>query len=281
MNLPVYFDPRMVAAPRSYSPSAQKPAQVVEHLRTIGLPLELHAPIPVTASQLSRVHDRAFVEGVLEGRLANGFGDRSREVALSLPWTSGAMLSAARHAIRHRTAVLAPCSGFHHAGFRRATGFCTFNGLAVTAAALHEEDSVRTIGILDADFHYGDGTAEILANREWVRHVTIGADYTEPAHAEPFLEALPSIVESMRGCDVLLYQAGADPHVDDPLGGFLTTEQLARRDAIVFRATRAMGLPIAWNLAGGYQRDEHGGISKVLAIHENTARACLDAWSNP
>jgi acetoin utilization deacetylase AcuC-like enzyme len=276
MNLPVFFDERMVSMPDSFSPSARKPAQVVAHLEAIGLPLDLHRPTPVSIDELSRVHDRHFVEGVLAGRIANGFGDRSPEVAASLPWTSGAMLSAARHAIAHRTMVLAPCSGFHHAGVRRASGFCTFNGLAVAAAALHD-DGARTIGILDADYHYGDGTQEILADRGWVRHVTIGARYTRPEHARPFLEALPQMVESMRGCDVLLYQAGADAHVDDPLGGFLTTEELALRDAIVFRTARALGLPVAWNLAGGYRRDANGGISEVLLVHENTARACLES----
>ena len=54
-------------------------------------------------------------------------------------------------------------------------------------------------------------------------------------------------------CSVLLYQAGADPHIDDPLGGALTSSQLARRDTIVFDGCRVLGLPIAWNLAGGYQ----------------------------
>ena len=83
------------------------------------------------------------------------------------------------------------------------------------------------------------------------------------------------ILASFHGCDVLIYQAGADPHIDDPLGGWLTTEQLLERDTIVFKTARLMGLPVAWNLAGGYQRDKDGGISKVLEIHNNTMRACL------
>jgi hypothetical protein len=36
----------------------------------------------------------------------------------------------------------------------------------------------------------------------------------------------------MADCDVLLYQAGADPHINDPLGGWLTTAQLRERDRI-------------------------------------------------
>ena len=36
-----------------------------------------------------------------------------------------------------------------------------------------------------------------------------------------------------------------------------------------------IGLPVAWVLAGGYQRDAAGGIPAVLEIHRNTMRACV------
>ena len=75
----------------------------------------------------------------------------------------------------------------------------------------------------------------------------------------------------MAGCDIVLYQAGADPHVDDPLGGFLTTTQLATRDWKVFDGLRQHGIPVAWDLAGGYQTP----LSKVIEIHVNTFRAAV------
>ena len=37
------------------------------------------------------------------------------------------------------------------------------------------------------------------------------------------------------------------------------------------RALRAAGLPIAWNLAGGYQQP----LRKVLDIHDHTLRECM------
>ena len=73
----------------------------------------------------------------------------------------------------------------------------------------------------------------------------------------------------MKDCDVILYQAGADPHVNDPLGGWLTTQQLHERDRLVFEAAAELGIPAAWNLAGGYQTP----LNKVLTIHDNTMRA--------
>ena len=80
--------------------------------------------------------------------------------------------------------------------------------------------------------------------------------------------------DSSDGCDVLLYQAGADPHIDDPLGGFLDDDQLAERDKIVFATANQLGLPIACNLAGGYQEP----LAKVLDIHDRTMAACVQEY---
>jgi acetoin utilization deacetylase AcuC-like enzyme len=275
MHLPVFYTPRMVATPSSFSPSAAKPAQVVASWRE--LPIELHEPAPVTAAQLARAHDPGFVADVLACRADNGFGDRSPDIAASLPYTSGAMLAAARHAIAHRTIACAPVSGFHHASYAQASEFCTFNGLVVAACALREEDGVRRVGIVDCDMHYGDGTVAIIdrLRATWIDHFTAGETYVERAHAAALLADLPARLRAMRDCDVVLYQAGADPHVDDPVGGLLTTDELRRRDDIVFDTLASLGVPVAWNLAGGYQREADGSIPKVLAIHTNTARAAI------
>lgn len=205
-------------------------------------------------------------------RADNGFGNRSAAVAQSLMYTSGAMLAAARHALSARDVACAPCSGFHHAGYAQAAGFCTFNGLMVTALKLKADSVVRRVGILDCDQHYGDGTDGIIDRLhagDWVRHVSAGRHYQR--EATTFLAALPEFVRGFADCDVLLYQAGADPHVDDPLGGYLDDDQLAQRDAIVFAETRRLGIPIAWNLAGGYQQP----LRKVLDIHDRTMAACV------
>lgn len=276
-RLPVFYTPKMVADSGSMSPSAAKPAQVVAHWLACGFPIDVIEPAPVTIDELARVHDRAWAEDVLACRATNGFGNRSPEVAATLVYTSGSMLSAARYALAHRTIAAAPCSGFHHAG-PRAGAFCTFNGLVVTAAALHAE-GVKRIGIVDLDMHYGDGTDRLIEQHglDYIDHFTAGADFTGAHQAPLFFRELPDRLRAMRDCDLVLYQAGADPHIDDPLGGWLTTAELHRRDEIVFREARALGIPVAWNLAGGYQVEADGSIPKVLEIHENTARAALAA----
>lgn len=272
-TIPVYFDPRMVADAESFSPSAAKPARVVENWKRLGLPIDIRKVSPVSVDELCLAHDPGMVKEIIACRMENGFGNTLESVAKSLPYTSGAMLAAAREALRNTAVAVAPVSGFHHAGYDFAAGYCTFNGLIVTAQVLFREHAARRVGILDFDQHYGDGTEDCINHirlGDKVRHFTAGRVYRSTEQAESFLARIPSILGTMQDCDVVLYQAGADPHVDDPLGGWLTDEQLAFRDQAVFDAARALGLPIAWNLAGGYQNP----IGKVLAIHDETMKAC-------
>jgi len=275
-SLPVFYTPRMVVDSGSFSPSASKPAQVVESWRALRIPLDIVAPKPVSVEQLRLAHDEAFVWGILAGRIANGFGSCSSAVAASLPYTSGAMLDAAREAHRNGAVAIAPCSGFHHARWNAAAGFCTFNGLVVTAQALKTDGEVQRVAILDFDQHYGDGTDDIILRLQldYIEHYTAGQDWGSPHEAQHFLAAIPAIMRPMADCDVILYQAGADPHIHDPHGGWLTTDELFERDRIVFETARAMRVPIAWNLAGGYQYP----LRKVLDIHDNTLRACWQVF---
>jgi acetoin utilization deacetylase AcuC-like enzyme len=275
--IPIFYTEDMVAEVASFSPSAGKPREVVKSWRELGIPMSLNVPIPATPDQFYLAHDRSYVDGVFASRVANGFGNKSQVVADSLPWTTGAMLSAAREAIDNGYVAVAPCSGFHHAGYSDGGGFCTFNGLMVVAAVLLDEGNVARVGILDCDTHYGDGTDDIrhkLRLTSKVLHFSTAEKWHQPSQASRFLETLPTIVESFAGCDVLLYQAGADPHIDDPLGGWMTTKQLAERDRIVFNTARRIGLPIAWNLAGGYLTP----LRRVLDIHDNTLLACAHAF---
>jgi acetoin utilization deacetylase AcuC-like enzyme len=269
----------MVAWIDSASPSAQKPGAVMTSwlVRFLGQ-IEAIQPDPVTVEQLSLAHDRSYVEGILSCQLRNGFHNSSPDIARSLPYTTGAMLAAAREAIRNGKVAVAPCSGFHHAGWARAEGYCTFNGLIVSALVLKQEGLVNRVGILDYDQHVGNGTQELI-NRlglDWVRHISAATEYCYASQAEDFLAAIPDMTQSMSDCDVILYQAGADPHIRDPLGGWLTTDQLRSRDRLVFESCASLEVPIAWNLAGGYQQPLH----RVLEIHDNTMRECIAVYGD-
>lgn len=274
----VAFSQRQVSCPATTSPSPRKPAWVVDDWLVHQLPIRLVEPVPVSRDQLARAHDREYVEGVLDCRIPNGFRGRDADVAESLLWTTGSFLTAARLALDTGTAACSPTSGFHHAGFRSGYGYCTFNGLLVTAMVLKDEGRVRRVGILDCDQHFGDGTAEIIKRHalDWVVHYSkdFFAEYPRYAAGSKFLELLPSLVRQFDGCDLLMYQAGGDQHQDDPLGGFLTTSEMLARDRIVFTEAKAMRLPVVWNLAGGYQQPHE----RIIEIHRNTMRACAETY---
>jgi acetoin utilization deacetylase AcuC-like enzyme len=267
----VYFSPKQLSNPETTSPSPRKPEFVVADWIEQDLPIRIVEPVPVSREQIARAHEGSYVDGVLDCLLLNGFRGRQRDVADSLPWTSGSFLSAARCALDNGLVACSPTSGFHHAGPASGYGYCTFNGLMVTALALKAEGKVRRVGILDCDEHYGDGTAEIIDQLgiDWIRHVS--EEYAGAAAGKRFIETLPAVVRGFAGYDLLIYQAGADPHIDDPLGGFLTTGELAERDRTVFSIAKEIGIPVVWNLAGGYQQP----LARVLEIHRNTMAACV------
>lgn len=274
----VFYRPEQtVVNVHSVSPSAGKPANVVADWLAKGLiaPDDVCSFAPASRADLVRVHDPVFVDGVLDLEIENGFGNCSDSVASSLPFTSGSLLAAARYAVGQRENVCSPTSGFHHAGHDFAEGFCTFNGLMVTAAALLASGEVRSVGILDCDVHYGNGTDDILSrlSLQGVRHHTMGRAFRERADtgrgASQFLAWLDAALKDCSDVDLLIYQAGADPHINDPLGGLLDSVTLAKRDHAVFKAFQ--GRALVWNLAGGYQRDLNGGIEPVLKIHRTTA----------
>ena len=273
--IPVFFCDAMVARVESLSPSAHKPLVAVESWASLAIPMTIIAPSPVTREELARAHDRDHVDAILDCRALNGFHTRATDVAASLPYTTGSMLCAAREAIRNGLAAVAPCGGFHHASYASNFGFCTFNGLMITALALNAEGVASRVGILDFDQHYGDGTDNIIETLgvDIITHYTAGEHYNSRDQSSEFLQRVPELVASMIDCSVILYQAGADPHVDDPLGGWLTTAQLRERDRLVFETARD-GIPVAWNIAGGYQKP----LRKVLDIHDNTMRACASAY---
>ena len=284
----VFYRPEQVASNHAaYSPSAYKPKQVIDDwlARGIILPHHIHSFGPVSRADFKRVHNPQMVDDVLDLKRRNGFRNHDPEVAASLPYTSGSLLAAAHWALAHHEAVCSPTSGFHHAGFDEPEGYCTFNGLMVTAVKLLDAGLVQQVAILDCDMHYGNGTDDIIARlglQGQITHHTMGQHFEDAqvgSHlAAHFMAWLNAAIQQSAHADLVIYQAGADPHINDPLGGLLATLDMLKRDLAVFRAFK--GRPLVWNLAGGYQRDATGCIEPVLQLHRNTALACIKAASS-
>ena len=285
MPTPIFYNPKQnVVGVSSYSPSASKPARFAELMahydfRSYG---NGFSPVtPVEKEDLYRVHRRDHVDNVFSGKEPNGFGNHDPRLPTSCLWTIGSLLCAARWAMANPILpVCAPVSGFHHAGYSWGSeSFCTFNGLMVVAAILISENPVLRVGIIDADAHEGNGTNDILLQfptlDKQVLHFTAGQHFHGDNPREEALEfqawlhsAIAEINEFKPG--LVLYQAGADSHVDDDLkGGYLTSQQMQQRDRAVFRGIKA---PLVFDLAGGYQKPTDGTIftDPVLQLHRTT-----------
>lgn len=273
----VFYDPRMSTPSGGYSPSGSKPAAAVADWQARGLDIEIVGFKPATRTQLCLAHDPRYVKDVMTYKRSNGHGNRSPVVAESCLWTVGSMIAASRQALTDGI-TCSPSSGFHHAAYDGNGGFCTYNGLIVAARQMIAEKSVKKVGIIDCDNHYGDGTDDIINTLELhdeIKHWTFGEHSCgefKTVDQVRLIKKLRQTIGSMAadGVGLIMYQAGADPHKYDPLGGWMTTEELRERDAFVFRYCRELGMAVCWNFAGGYQKEADGSIPRVLEIHRNT-----------
>ena len=77
--------------------------------------------------------------------------------------------------------------------------------------------------------------------------------------------------------EFVFYLAGADPYEGDRLGRLrLTIAGLRARDELVLGRCRALDLPVAISMSGGYAPD----IDAIVTIHANTI-AVAAAWRRP
>lgn len=230
---------------------------------------------PMDCPILDEIHTESHMDRAR--RHFSGFSAVDPRHIMHAEASASAMIAAARAAItapQLARVAFAPVSGFHHAGPDRMGGFCTFNGLVATARAMKDEMRIDTCLILDGDGHFGDGTNDFLLMPEytgWLRDWHIGGTPSDGSEAQAtnppwsfWLERLSDVL-SQGAVDLILYQAGADAHRDDPYGvGHLSTGQFMARDQTIFRLAADHGVPIVWNLAGGYNG------TQTLDLHTST-----------
>jgi acetoin utilization deacetylase AcuC-like enzyme len=277
----VFYDSRQsVQNNESFSPSAQKPAAVVESWKKLDVPLEFLTFKPLNKEQIAVAHEIKYVEDILACRIPNGFGNTNPEVAAALPWVCGSMVASALYSLKSNEPSFSPTSGAHHAHYNQAEGFCTFNFLMI-AAIMAKRAGAKKVGILDMDAHWGDGTDNIIAKLgiEYVKHYSFGMrDIEGMSDPDIWLEKLPEILFGFETCDLIIFNAGVDSHKDDPMGGVLTTAQLKERDHLVFSTMKAIQKPVCVSLAGGYLRDTNGSIQPVLELHNQTLIECDEVF---
>lgn len=264
----------------SFSPNSYKGQLCVDHWLKLKLPIEVNSFSKINREALYLAHDREYVDGVLDLKVANGYGSKDSDVANSLPFVISSLVESSLHSFLSKENSVSPTGGFHHAGFKSGSGFCTFNGLVV-AAQMIRELGAKSVGILDLDMHNGDGTTEIIKQLglDYIHHYTSGAEFISAAGAEHWLNELPERLHEFESCDLIIYNAGADSAIGDPLGGYLTDSQMFKRDQIVFETFNKLEIPVSWCLAGGYEKNSYGKLLPVIERHTNTLKACIQRYA--
>jgi acetoin utilization deacetylase AcuC-like enzyme len=295
--LPLFFHPDYAPPlPPGHRFPMSKYALLPAALAALGQAVDQRDPPLIAPEWLQAVHDPAYVAAVLAASVPSAIERRigfpiTPEVARRTRLLAGGTHAAAMHALAHGWAANG-AGGSHHAGPDGGAGYCVTNDLAIAAHRLIDQGDVSRILILDCDVHQGDGTARIMAGRSDIITLSIHAEKNFPArkaqsHADiglpdgtgdgDYLAALAPVLHALldrHRPQLVLHQAGVDPHRDDRLGRLaLTDAGLVAREALVARACRQAGAALAVTLGGGY-----ADPPVVAARHASVLQASWQAW---
>ncbi len=298
--LPLFHHPDYVAAlPAGHSFPMSKYALLLDALAEAGQPVAITAAPPMPRHWVEAVHDLDYVAAVLaatvpaERERRIGFPvthDVARRTLSVAGGTHAAALRALATSKNGAGYAANGAGGSHHALPDGGAGYCVTNDLAIAANRLVAEGAARRVLIVDLDVHQGDGTAVIFAGSSDIITFSMHAARNFPVRkARSFRDVeLPDGIGDAEylailgaelppllalGPDLVLFQAGVDPHADDRLGRLaLSDAGLVARDALVVRAARARGIAIASTLGGGYAADR-------MAVARRHAAGLAAQWA--
>ncbi|CAK6968928.1 uncharacterized protein SYNPCC7002_A1628 [Scomber scombrus] len=256
--------------------------------------------VPEIASKdlLRCVHTDEYLNNFINGKI-----NEQEQRRTGFPWSEGIVrrcryetggtVLAAEVALQ-RGLACSTAGGTHHAFPSYGSGFCLLNDLAVAAKYLMENSShKRKVLIVDLDVHQGDGTAFIFKEEPCVFTFSVHCGKNFPLRKQQSdldisledgledkeylssVEAhLPWLLDTFHP-DLVLYDAGVDPHWEDELGRLRLTDQgLYQRDLYVMKTVVSKGVPVAAVIGGGYSRD----IDKLALRHSIVHRAATQVW---
>lgn len=254
-------------------------------------------PSEVSENRVLRIHTREYLDKLLNKSLsrqeerATGFPLSDKLVKRELIITQGT-IEAVDYAFENGVSANI-AGGTHHAFRDRGEGFCLLNDIAVGSAYAIEELGVKQILVVDLDVHQGNGTAKIFEDDPSVFTFSMHGeknyplrkensdldialpDGTEDQHYLDILrETLPDLINKVRP-ELIFFQSGVDVLESDKLGRLsLTLNGSKKRDEIVFTESKKRGIPLVFNMGGGYSKK----ISVIIEAHANTYRSAREIY---
>ena len=253
-------------------------------------PEQIHTPERPPPEWIEFVHTPEYVRAYCEGTL-----DAKAQRRIGLPWSPalanrtcvavGGTILTAKLALSHGLACNT-AGGTHHAFPSYGSGFCIFNDLAIAARVVQHLGLARQILIVDLDVHQGDGTAVIFQEDSSVFTFSMHCEVNFPgtkqqsdldvplpigmeddAYLQTLAKYLPDLLSQVKP-DLVLYDAGVDPHAGDRLGKLaLTDTGIFRREMQVLSTCVALGYPVACVIGGGYADDLDSLVYRHSLLH--------------
>ncbi|MEO8369879.1 MAG: histone deacetylase [Candidatus Solibacter sp.] len=260
-------------------------------LRTrFAVPEDFVEPQAASDDDVRLVHDAEYVAKLRSGTLS--YQDILRlEIPYSRQMVEAFWLAAGGSTLAARGALECGIGfniggGFHHAFAAHGEGFCAINDIAIAVRRVQADGLIKRAMVVDVDVHHGNGTAAVFDADPSVFTLSIHQFNNYPsekplssldihlADGTGDAEYLHRLGNGFRAAlamfkpELVLYVAGADPYLEDQLGGLsLTLEGLMERDRLVIRTCLMQGIAVAVVLAGGYAQS----VEDTITIHLNTA----------
>tara|TARA_Y100000746_G_scaffold232547_1_gene249815 strand:- start:3434 stop:4291 length:858 start_codon:yes stop_codon:yes gene_type:complete len=159
----------------------------------------------------------------------------------------------------------------HHATKDRAMGFCYLGSVAI-AAIEAKISGAKRVAVFDFDVHHGNGTEDILKEREGIEffsihqhpaypgtgtkslknchNYTVRPDLPREDYRKIAKKAIADLINYEP--DIIIVSAGFDAYAGDPL----CNQKLSTSDFNWFGKTlSSIGVPLASSMEGGYSND--------------------------
>jgi acetoin utilization deacetylase AcuC-like enzyme len=293
MDLPIVYHPNYVTPlPAGHRFPMPKFQQLYELLLADGIAHkeQFHMPSSPSTELIELAHTTDYVQAYCDGTLSPKMQRR-----IGLPWSPalvnrtcvavGGTILTAKLALNNGLACNT-AGGTHHAFPDYGSGFCIFNDLAIASLVLQQSGLVSKILIVDLDVHQGDGTAFIFRANDSVFTFSMHCEVNFPgtkqksdldvplvegmeddAYLQTLANYLPDLLSQVKP-DLVLYDAGVDPHVGDRLGKLaLTDTGIYRREMQVLSTCIAAGYPVACVIGGGYADDLKSLVWRHSLVH--------------
>ncbi len=254
----------------------ERPQRIVGTLEKLGaqdeIPVDWEKPIAVTDTQILRAHTLEHLENV-NSPTAGFDGDTPAypQIAEHARRSVGAALHALKFAREGEIAFSLMRPPGHHATKNEAMGFCYFNNIAI-AALEAQASGYKKVAVFDFDVHHGNGTEDILLNRENCAFFSIHQFPAYPgsgerhrgencfnypvapdSSAEKYRAACVSALEELKKFkpDLVAVSAGFDAY----RGDFLCEQNMEVEDFYwLGESIRDLKIPTFSLLEGGYSK---------------------------